>query len=160
MYLKHIRGEERNLLFGIAPRTVFENIDNFEKNQSKCSVFKLNDVFTEEIINSFKEATLSKWKTEITQRVISEYREEVREYKQYVLLFQDQTDEDIQSWKIIDDLRKEIFKDTKQSDSLVSKIKKAFNEQNYKLASDLVIELEDKMEKIRILYSKYEKNLL
>ena len=36
----------------------------------------------------------------------------------------------------------------------------AINEENYKLASDLSIELEEKIEKLRKLYFEYTKNIL
>ena len=60
----------------------------------------------------------------------------------------------------IDNLRKYIMKDSYTSKSLFSRIRHALLSKDYALASDLYIELEEKMSKLRNLYSNYTKNLL
>ena len=43
---------------------------------------------------------------------------------------------------------------------LIGDIKKAIKDENFKLASDLSIELEEKIEKLRKMYYEYTKNIL
>ena len=69
---------ERNKYFGKAPATVYENLAQLDSNPSKLKALKRNNVFTDAIINSFKLATIERWSTEITKRVISNYMDEVR----------------------------------------------------------------------------------
>ena len=52
------------------------------------------------------------------------------------------------------------MKDTYTSKGLFTKIKEAFEKQDYSKASKYYLELEEKMEILRDLYSSYKKNLL
>ena len=70
------------------------------------------------------------------------------------------SDLDITNWSEISKLRIYIMKDSLTEKSLFSRLKDAFAKSNYELASELYIELEEKMETLRNLYSNYEKNLL
>ena len=67
---------ERNKFFGKAPATVYENLTQLDSNPSKLTCLKRNGVFTDAIINSFKLATIERWTTEITHRVINNYIDE------------------------------------------------------------------------------------
>ena len=58
-----------------------------------------------------------------------------------------------------------LYKDQKQAlnlsyQSLFTRIKEAFDKKDLELASNLYIELEEKMEELRKLYSSYKRNLL
>lgn len=150
---------ERNKYFGKAPATVYENLAQLDSNPSKLKALKRNNVFTDAIINSFKLAALERWTTEITKRIINNYTDEVRSYKQIHSLDK-VLDLDISNWMKIHNLRIYIMKDTYTTKSLFTKIKEAFNNEDYSDASRLYLELEDKMEQLRTLYSSYQKNLL
>ena len=52
------------------------------------------------------------------------------------------------------------MKDTYTTKSLFTRIKLALSNEDYALASDLSLELEDKMSELRNLYTNYTKNLL
>ena len=69
-------------------------------------------------------------------------------------------DNDLTAWAKINEIRKYIAKDSTHYDCLFTRIKKALKEENYKEASDLSIELEDKIEKLRKMYNNYTKNIL
>jgi glutamine synthetase len=56
-------------------------------------------------------------------------------------------------------MKLEIAKDSLSYKSLLSRVKDALDEKNYKLASDLQIELQNKMSILRSLYVKYRQNL-
>lgn len=150
---------ERNKYFGKAPATVYENLSQLDSNPSKLKALKRNNVFTDAIINSFKLATTERWNTEITKRVISNYMDEVRSFKPLHSLDK-VLDLDISNWMKLQNLRVYIMKDTYTSKSLFTKIKDAFDNEDYSDASRLYLELEDKMEQLRKLYSSYQKNLL
>ena len=69
-------------------------------------------------------------------------------------------DLDISNWMKLHNLRIYIMKDAYTSKSLFTKIKDAFNNEDYADASRLYLELEDKMSQLRSLYSIYKMNLL
>ena len=151
--------DQRTQYFGVAPKTIYENIIHLKTCSDKLSVLKRNDVFNDKLINSFTLAVLNKWNTEITKRVLNGYMDEVRECKMLHSLDR-ALDLDVSNWMEINELRHYLAKDSYTSKSLFTRVKEAFANEDYKLASDLQIELEDKMCKLRNLYSKYTKNLL
>jgi len=54
--------EERNSLFGKAPKSVIENIENLDSQKAKLEILKVNNVFKEKIINSFKMSVIKRWR--------------------------------------------------------------------------------------------------
>ncbi|MBU5453950.1 glutamine synthetase [Caproiciproducens sp. MSJ-32] len=150
--------EEREKYFGKAPATIYENLINLDKNAEKTKVLRRNDVFSEKLINSFKLAIIERWATDVCHRVINNHANEIRSFKK--LHGADALDLDVSNWMEIDSLRKYIMKDTYTSKSLFSRIRTALSSKDYALASDLFIELEDKMSKLRNLYFNYTKNQL
>lgn len=151
--------EERDVLFGKVPKSIYENIQNLDKYKDKLDILKVNNVFTEDIINSLKISTVKRWKEEMTKRIIGEYRTEIREY-QPIHKVEKALDNDISRWTKINELRKYIAKDSTHYESLFTRIKEAIKDENYLLASNLSIELEEKMEALRKLYSEYYKNII
>lgn len=156
---EHYTEEQRNSLFGKAPKSVYENIENLEKENEKLEILKVNNVFNEDIINSFKLSVIKKWREELAKRIITEYTNEIREYKP-IHIAERALDNDLTAWAKINEIRKYIAKDSTHYDCLFTRIKKALKEENYKEASDLSIELEDKIEKLRKMYNNYIKNIL
>ena len=151
--------EQRNSLFGNAPRSVFENLDNFDKEAEKLEVLKFNNVFNDKIINSFRLSVLNRWKEELGKRIITEYTNEIRDYKP-VHMQEKALDNDLAAWTKINEIRKILAKDSTHYECLFTRIKKAIKAEDYKLVSDLSIELEEKIKKLRKLYSEYTKNIL
>ena len=150
---------ERNKYFGKAPATVYENLSQLDSNPSKLKALKRNDVFTDAIINSYKLAFIERWTTEITQRVIKNYMNEIRSFKPLHSLDKI-LDLDISNWTNLHNLRIELMKDTYTNKSLFTKVKEAFAKEDFTDASRLYLEVEDKMTELRKLYSTYKKNLL
>lgn len=151
--------EQRDSLFGKAPRSVFENIDNLEKETKKLEILKVNNVFNNKIINSFKLSVINRWKEELRNRIIIEYTNEIREYKA-IHMKENALDNDITAWAKINEIRKNIAKDSTHYECLFTRIKKAIKNEDYKLVSDLSIELEDKIKVLRKMYHDYTKNIL
>lgn len=150
--------DERNNYFGKAPSTVYENLIQLDKYSEKLSVLKRNNVFSDQLINSFKLAILQRWTTDIIHRIILNHAAEVRSFK--LLHSSNALDLDISNWMTINNLRHYIMKDTYTSKGLFTRIKDAISNEDYSLASNLLNELEDNMKKLRDLYSNYTKNLL
>lgn len=152
---EHYNEDERAKMFGKSPKTVYENVLNLY-NSEKLKALQFGDILTESIINSFKQTALEKWRLIICKRKIKQYLEEISSWKHK----ESQYPKDIDEWNIIDEKRRYIYKTTYHNESLFLRIKKAFESENWEQASNLVIELEDKMEELRELYSQYKNNII
>ncbi|MDZ5130272.1 type I glutamate--ammonia ligase [Clostridium perfringens] len=150
---------QRNEYFGVAPATVFENLSAFDKYPEKVDVLKVNSVFTDKLINSFKMATTKRWTTEITSRIIPSYTKDIRSAKQ-LHCCDKALDLDVSTWMTINELRHITMKDSYHRRSLFTQIKNAINESDFEKASDLQIKLDKNMSELNELYSTYKKNLL
>ena len=150
---------QRNEYFGVAPATVFENLSAFDKYPEKVEVLKVNSVFTDKLINSFKMATTKRWTTEITSRIIPSYIKDIRAAKQ-LHCCDKALDLDVSTWMTINELRHITMKDSYHRRSLFTQIKNAINESDFEKASDLQIKLDKNMSELNDLYSTYKKNLL
>lgn len=150
---------ERAEYFGKAPKTVYENLCALDENPEKLEVLKAHGVFTTSILNSFKMAISTRWVTEINNRILNNYAKEIRKSKM-IHTPEKALDLDLANWQKISDLRYYLMKDTYTKTSLFTKIKEASKSENYKELSALQIELDAKMEELRLYYSNYKKNLL
>lgn len=151
--------EERNNLFGVAPATVWENMCAFDDHKEKLKIFKEGDVMPPLVLESYREQIMSQWKTELHDRLIPETmgfaRECVRKHS-----VDDFSDYDIKNWSEIDKIRHQIGKDTINQKCLLTRAKEALDSGEYKLASDLQLEIQQKVTKLADLYRIYKKNLL
>ncbi|MDU4471544.1 MAG: glutamine synthetase, partial [Clostridium perfringens] len=132
---------QRDEYFGVAPATVFENLSAFDKYPEKVEVLKVNSVFTDKLINSFKMATTKRWTTEITSRIIPSYTKDIRAAKQ-LHCCDKALDLDVSTWMTINELRHITMKDSYHRRSLFTQIKNAINESDFEKASDLQIKLD------------------
>lgn len=151
--------EERDKLYAKAPATVWENVKGFDSNVSKQEVLKVGDVFTDELINSFRICTIEKWKNELNGRIIYN---NIALLKTFVKLHSEQdhaTDLDVVTWEKIVHLKIELMKDSMAKKCIFTKIKIALKEEDYKTASDLQKSMNEKMTEIRALYIEYKKNI-
>ena len=57
--------QERDVLFGRAPRTVWENICAFDDHAEKLEIFQRDNVMTPITLASYKEAIVGQWATEL-----------------------------------------------------------------------------------------------
>lgn len=149
---------ERNKFFGKAPRTVWENIRAFDKYPEKLGIFKRDDVMTEMALESYKEATLAQWTTELHNRIIPDTMELLRACSK-AHDDDDCVDYDRYHWEKIQNLRDYLGRDTMDAMCLLTKIKIALDEGDYDTASDLQIEMQGKVEELTELYITYRKNL-
>lgn len=151
--------EERNAYFGKAPATVYENMCAFDMYPEKTKVLTQGDVFTDVLIRSFRTAATKRWLIEMTTRIINNYIDEIRTCK--MLHSSDKAlDLDVANWSTINELRYYIMKDTYSKKSLFTRIKNAIDSNDLEQVSTLQLELTEKIETLRSLYTAYQKNLL
>jgi glutamine synthetase len=152
--------EEREKFFGKAPATVWESLRAFHEYPEKLKVLtNRRGVFDTITLESYEEATLASWATELHNRIIPNVMEIVRECKK-LHLDSDCTDFDMHNWKLIQELRLYIGKDEMEEKSLLTRVKMALDNGNYEEASALQIEMQQKINELVDIYAEYKKNML
>lgn len=150
--------EERNKLFGMPPRTVYENVLSFSTYPDKLNILLENDVFTDKIINSFIQGVIHYWSYELRNRILVDYRNELRSFqkKDEVGL----NDLDLKRWEEITELRLKLMKDSLKEKSLFGELSQAIDYKDYARVSELQIQIAELMTKIRKMYHDYLENIL
>ena len=155
---EHYTLEERNRIFSIPPATVYENMNNLDIYEEKLESLKQGDVFTDQIINSFRIGALDKWTKELEYRIIQKYSDRIRGYiKLHTPENMDALDEVI--WNSISEIKFNVMKDTLTTTSIFTQIREAIENKDYETVSNLQLELEKNMDKVKNLYMKYKKNI-
>ncbi len=152
--------EERELLFGKVPATVWENLRAFHQYPEKLKVLlNRTGVIDSITLESYEEAILAAWSTELHNRIIPNTMALVRECKK-LHADTDCTDYDMYNWKKIHELRVYLGRDEIKKKSLLTRIKNALDRGNYEEASVLQIEMQEKVQELIDTYIEYKKNLL
>jgi glutamine synthetase len=148
--------EERDRLFGKPPATVWENMLSIEKYPEKVAVLTAGNAFRKELIDAFVAGALLRWRTELANRIIAENYEIIKECKPV----HDPKDEvDEQAWQKIDTLRRYLAKDN-ATKSLFSRIRSAIDAGDYAAASNMQIEMAEKMNELKAAYAQYKRNII
>ena len=150
--------EERDKFFGKAPKTVWENIVAFDENSEKLEIFKRDDVMTDSTLASYREAVISQWETELQGRIIPETMDVLRECAK-AHDEDDCVDYDRRNWGEISRLRDRLGRNTMDETCLLTSIVEALEEKKYEKASELLIEMQEDVEKLIGMYISYKKNL-
>lgn len=149
---------ERDRIFGKAPRTVWENIKAFDRYPEKLEIFKRDGVMSDLTLESYREAVLQQWSTELHNRIIPDIMDFVRNCgKAHSDI--DCVDYDRHYWEKIQRLRNQLGRDTLDELCLLTRIKRALDSGNYDTASELQIEMQKKVDELSTLYIIYKKNL-
>ena len=138
--------------------TVWENIQAFDRFPEKLDIFKRDDVMSDLTLESYKEAILGQWATELHDRIIPDTMDFVRMCSKAHDDI-DCVDYDRHYWEKIQRLRNQLGRDTLDELCLLSKIKRALDEGRYDEASKMQIEMQEKVEELTALYITYKKNL-
>ncbi|MCR5834392.1 MAG: glutamine synthetase [Selenomonadaceae bacterium] len=149
--------QERDSLFGAPPATVWENMAAFEKYPAKVRVITAGGALRPQILKSFKDGALLRWKTELISRILPEMRDIVRKAHRIETDFR--TDQDSYNWNKIKEAREFLAKDSIDKKSLFTRLTNALNDGDYSTASKLQVEMYDKVEELKVLYSEYAKNM-
>ncbi len=150
--------EERDSMFGIPPATVWENMAAFENYPAKVKVITAGGALQPQIIKSFREGALLRWKTELLARILPEMREVVRKAHRIETDFR--TDQDSYTWNKIKDVREYLAKNSIDKKSLFTRLSNALTSGDFATASKLQVEMYDKIEELKQLYDEYSKNII
>ena len=150
--------EERDHLFSVPPATVWENMQALKNYPGKRNVITAGGALRDQIIDAFVAGELLRWKTEIISRIIPENRTIVSSCQEIKSTFV--TDQDAYNWNKINGIRCYLAKDSIDEKSLFTLLIKALNENDFATASGLQIEMYDKMEELKALYSDYKMNMI
>ncbi len=154
----HYTPEERDDIFGRPPETVWENISAFDKYPDKLEIFKSGGVMTDIVLESYREAIVRQWATELYNRIIPNAMDTVRSCRK--LHNESATDYDIGMWAKISAQRDKIAKNTMNKFCILKKISDALDKADYNLASRLQLEAQREIRKLIDMYSSYKRNLL
>ena len=150
--------DEREKLFGKSPYTVYENMLNLEKYKEKIKVLKDNDVFTDDIINSFKVRAIDRWMKELKNRIIQDNMDIIRGCKK-IHTTDYMNDFDKVMYNEITELKIELMKDSLIKKSLFTQIIDALDNNELEKASNLQLIMKEKMELLQSKYIQYKKNI-
>ena len=150
--------DEREKLFGKSPYTVYENMLNLEKYKEKIEVLKDNDVFTDDIINSFKVRAIDRWMKELKNRIIQDNMDIIRGCKK-IHTTDYMNDFDKVMYNEITELKIELMKDSLIKKSLFTQIIDALDNNELEKASNLQLIMKEKMELLQSKYIQYKKNI-
>lgn len=156
---EHYTEEERNRRFGTPPITVFDNMSSFIKYPEKVAALYRYSAFTPDLIASFSESALLRWKTEIGTRIIPDYVRIIRLCKE-ISDGMATTDMDVGLWEEIRHLRLYLVKDSMAVRSLITRVRDSIAAGNLSLVSELFIEMQTKVERLNTLYSQYRRNMM
>lgn len=150
--------QERNELFGRVPRTVWENICAFADHPEKLKVFQRNDVMTPITLESYKEAIVAQWATELHNRIVPNTMDLIR----HCVKCHDDSDcvdYDVVYWEKINTIRNLLGRDKLNEQCLLTRIVRALDKRDFETASGLQIEMQEKVKELTDLYIIYKKNL-
>ncbi|MBP6961797.1 MAG: glutamine synthetase [Thermotogae bacterium] len=150
--------EERDTLFGVHPRNVWENVYQFTAYKEKLQVLYQDQVFSPRFIEAYGDFCIKRWKTVIINRLIPEYMDSVKEC--VPIEHKDSNGEDLSRFEVIRQLKLELYKDTSEKLSLFSQITRALEEKEYEKASKLLNLVETRIQKLKTLYREYRENFL
>lgn len=150
--------EERDAMFGVAPATVWENIKGFINNPKKVNVLTAGGTFTEDLMKSFLAGIENRWCMELSSRIVPKNIKKIQAMIKFE--YEDENELDIARWNELNELRHYLAKDTLKSKSLFTRLTDAIATKDYDMASELQIEMNEKMLILEAKYNDYIKNFI
>ena len=148
--------EERSRMFGKAPATVWENLKALADYPEKKAELAC-EAFPERLMESFKIGALTRWALELKFRIIPDNLERVISLTQ-LHTQADSNPLEVERWTKINNLRTVLGRDTEKGMSIFTQIKQALAKEDYDLASDLMKDMNNKMDELESLYYEYSHN--
>jgi glutamine synthetase len=152
---EHFNAEDRNQLFGKPPATVWETLQNLELYPQKVAALKADNVFSPEVLDSYHQAMLLHWMTELSERMVPENAKAVHACVR--LPGENRLDE--KRWERIRVLKEDLARDDIDRTSLFNRVRAAVAAKDYSAISSLQLEMAGKMEELADLYRQYRQNL-
>ncbi len=150
--------EERDSFFGSVPENVYENSRAFNLFPEKIQVLLRDGVFTHKLIESYNEALIYKWFTEINHRIIPNLMDEIRSLKKRH--GDAEFKEDSLNWEKVTKLKIELMRDSPEKKGVFNQMRDALKRDDFETLSLLQKLMEKKMEELRSAYKVYEESLL
>ena len=152
--------EEREKLFGRAPGNVWEAFKSWGEasyEPSKVELITGGDEIQTMILRSYREQMITKWTMEYHDRYIQNTMDSLR---RCIRLHEDDTNEyDHDNWNRISELKSIIGHEEKYRVSLLMQARNAIESREYEELSRLEIEIEEKLDELREVYNKYQRNI-
>ena len=150
--------EERDILFSAPPKTVWENISQFEGFNNDALLTK-DDVFTDAILKSYKTSILTQWILELEGRII---QEDIDLLRTMVPLHENDKLNELDQirWKEIYDKKISLMKDTYAKKCLCTELAEAIEEEAYEVVSEKQAKLASEITNIKELYRVYKRNII
>lgn len=152
---EHFEAEERSRIFGQPPATVWETLVNLDRFPEKTAALQVDDVFSKEILESYRRATLLRWTTELVNRVIPDNARVVRA----CVRLQGENRLDAQRWERIQAIKDDLARDDIDRKSVFTSIRDAVAAKEYAAVSDLQLDMHRRMEELAGLYHLYRRNI-
>ena len=152
---EHFAAEERDRLFGRPPATVWEALSNLDRHPDKVRVLQADEVFSAEMLASYRTATLMRWATELTDRIIPENARIVHA----CVRLPGENALDAGRWTEIQAHKEQLARDDVNRTSIFSRIRGAVATGDYAEVSALQVEMSDRMQKLAELYRLYRRNV-
>ena len=150
--------EERTMLFGPKPKTVWGNLKAFDLYPEKTNVLFEGGSFAKIDLESFKVAALEIWTLELHDRIVPELRNIVK--RCCAKLHSDNAALEGRRYEAIISLAKEIAQDAENRNSLLTELSRALEDEDYELAAKLQVETLEKVAALEAVYTEYKKNIL
>ncbi len=154
---KDFTQEERDAMFGKAPATVWENIRGYKDNTEKAENLSKHGAFHKELMDSFIEGVLKRWRLELANRLVPQNLLAIRSMTR-VHNTEDSLDE--MRWREIEAIRLYMAKDTEDTKSLFTRLTDALTIGDYDTASELQKEMNETMLDLENKYITYTRNIL
>ena len=152
--------EERERLFGKAPANVWESFLAWGEGKfdpERVGIITAGDEISSVILQSYREQMILKWTMEYHDRYIQNTMEFLRGC---VKLHDDDSNEyDAANWERIRELKSLIGHEEKGRKSLLMMARNAIEAADYTELSRLELEIEEKLEELRNVYSRYRRNI-
>ena len=151
--------KERRERFGRPPATVWECLNALDEFPEKLQVITNGGVMESVQVESFREQALYQWVTELHDRILPQSMNTIRDCRKH-RGEQEYTDKDEDAWRLINKVRHRLAVDSSDEKCLITEAKEALDDGDYDKASELQLEIKEKMEELIRLYAEYRKNLL
>ena len=152
---EHFEAAERDRLFGKPPATVWESLDSLDRYPEKVRALQADGVFSTEMLASYRAATLLRWATELTDRVIPENSRVVHTCVR--LPGENRLDEG--RWATIQQHKDELARDDVDRTSIFTRIRAAVAAGDYAAVSALQVEMSERVSALTGLYRLYRQNI-
>ncbi len=152
---EHYDEAERNRLFGVPPATVWETLSNLDRYPEKTKVLMADGVFSPEILDSYRRATLLRWTMELSNRIVPDNARVVKACER----LKGENKLDAKRWRKIQALKDELARDEVGERSVFTRVRQAVGDGDFQKVSDLQLAMARKMKELTALYRDYRRNI-